>query len=280
MEKKLLAIVLLTVIFSGCSKVSPGHVGVKVYLLGGSKGVDMEELGVGRYWIGINEELFIFPTFQQNATWKDNPNTSEEEAFTFQSKEGMTIGASMGISYRVDPEMVSVLFQKYRKGIREITNVYVRNHIRNALNEESSSMAVTEIYGQGKNDLIAKVSKKVRDQLAPSGIIVDKIYYIGAFRLPTSVTDALNAKIKATQMAQQRENEIRQTQAEAQKRKEQAKGEAEAIMTIATAKAKANRVISNSLTKTLVDYNKVEKWNGILPKVNGGQNIISMDLHK
>lgn len=49
-----------------CSKVPSGHVGVKVYLLGGSKGVESEQLGVGRYWIGWNEELYLFPTFTQN----------------------------------------------------------------------------------------------------------------------------------------------------------------------------------------------------------------------
>jgi hypothetical protein len=40
-------------------------VGVKCYLLGKSKGVDAEALGVGRYYIGFQQELYLYPTFVQ-----------------------------------------------------------------------------------------------------------------------------------------------------------------------------------------------------------------------
>ena len=67
--KKFLLVTSIIASLAACSKVPAGHVGVKVYLLGSSKGVDTEELGVGRYWIGINEELYLFPTYMQNYTW-------------------------------------------------------------------------------------------------------------------------------------------------------------------------------------------------------------------
>ncbi|TON81215.1 transposase, partial [Vibrio parahaemolyticus] len=54
---------------TGCSKITAGHVGIKVNLLGGDKGVQAEEVGVGRYWVGVNEELYSFPTFSQNYVW-------------------------------------------------------------------------------------------------------------------------------------------------------------------------------------------------------------------
>ena len=42
---------------TSCRKVPAGYVGVKVYLLGGAKGVDSEKLGVGRHFIGFNEAI-------------------------------------------------------------------------------------------------------------------------------------------------------------------------------------------------------------------------------
>ena len=63
------AFCLIFVAFASCSKVPAGQVGIKFYLLGGEKGVDTEELGPGRYWIGVNEELYLFPTYTQNYTW-------------------------------------------------------------------------------------------------------------------------------------------------------------------------------------------------------------------
>lgn len=51
--------IIIVLVFGGwwashLQRVKPGYVAVKVYLLGGSKGVDYEELGVGRYWVGLN----------------------------------------------------------------------------------------------------------------------------------------------------------------------------------------------------------------------------------
>ena len=70
--KKLLFAILLGALFVSCSKVPAGNVGIKFYLLGKDKGVDYEVLGPGRYWIGINEELFLFPTQRQNKVWSDD----------------------------------------------------------------------------------------------------------------------------------------------------------------------------------------------------------------
>ena len=280
--KFLLMAICLFFVYS-CSKVRPGYVGVKVYLLGGEKGVDHEELGVGRYWIGINEELYRFPVFLQNVVWKneDRSGPMNNEAFVFQTKEGMSVGANIGLSYRIDPEKVSQVFQKYRKGIDEITETFLRNHIRNALNEKGARLAIDDVYGPGKAGLLKEVTRAVKDEVEPTGILIDKIYLIGGFRLPDTVTEALNAKIKATQMAAQRKNEIEQTKAEAQKRIEKARGEAQAILQVAKAKSKANHIISRSLTPALINYNKIEKWNGTLPKVTGSQsNLISIGIDK
>lgn len=51
MRKVLLLIVLACLLGMnmGCSKVPAGYKGVKVHLLGTSKGIDSEELGPGRY---------------------------------------------------------------------------------------------------------------------------------------------------------------------------------------------------------------------------------------
>jgi regulator of protease activity HflC (stomatin/prohibitin superfamily) len=268
---KLLLLIMALFMFASCSKVPAGHVGVKVYLLGGAKGVDSEELGTGRYWIGINEELYLFPTFQQNYVWtKDQRDGSEnDESFTFQTEEGMEVGSDIGISYHIDPTKVSTIFQKYRKGVEEITDIFLRNHVRDALNKNASRMAVADVYGRGKNEFILEVEKDVKAEIAGLGIIVDKIYLIGSFRLPPTVVAALNRKLEATQKAQQRENEVAQMKAEADKKIEEARGEAESILKIAKSQAEANTILSRSLSRELIEYKKVEKWNGDLPKVNG-----------
>lgn len=277
MKKLILIITLLMLMFTsiGCSRVPAGFVGVKVYLLGGDKGVDTQELGVGRYWIGWNEELHLFPTFTQNTIWtadirEDSPS---DESITFQTREGLSVNADIGISYRIDPNMVTSIFQKYRKGIDEITNIYLRNIIRDAFAVVSSNKPVEFVYGEGKAELREEVERIVKSKVEPIGIIIEQISLVGNLRLPESVVEALNLKISATQRAQQRENEVKEAKAEADKRIETARGEAESIKVIALAQAEANKIISNSITSTLVEYKRIEKWNGIMPIYMGGGDL-------
>jgi regulator of protease activity HflC (stomatin/prohibitin superfamily) len=275
---KLFAVGLLAAIAVGCSKVPAGHVGVKVYLLGGEKGVDSVELGVGRYWIGVNEELYLFPTFSQNFVWTkgEDPGSTGDESISFQTKEGMEVSADIGITYSINPGKVTDIFQKYRKGIDEITDVYLRNMVRDALVTEAGSKSVEAVYGEGKADIIARVQERVRQQVEPFGINIERIYWIGAVRLPRAMTTALNAKLQATQMAEQRRNEIEQAKAEAEKERQRAQGEADAKLIVARAdadaiKLKAEALRANSDVATL---NAIEKWNGVMPTFMGADGAM------
>lgn len=269
-----LLIVLVVAALSACSKVPAGNVGVKFYLLGGSKGVDTEELGPGRYWIGVNEELYLFPTFTQNYTWTRDPidGDATDESISFQTDQGMSVQADVGISYSVDPTKVTALFQKYRKGIEEITDVYLRNMVRDALVVEASTRPIESVYGAGKADLLAAVEKRVRAQVDPIGIKVERLYWAGDFRLPQAVTQAIDAKIKATQFAQQRANEVAAAKAEADKMIASARGEAESKLAVAKAEAEAIRIKGEALRENprLVELSAIEKWNGVLPTFTGG----------
>lgn len=274
MKNKLLILVVLLLALSavGCSKVPAGNVGVKVYLLGGSKGVDTEELSVGRYWIGWNEELFLFPTYTQNYVWTMNraEGSPEDESITFQTSEGLSVGADVGISYHIDPTKVNLIFQKYRKGVDEITDIFLRNMVRDAFVKVASTKEVEFVYGRGKAELVSSVEEMVKNQVGPIGINIERIYLIGDMRLPRTVVDALNAKIKATQKAQQRENEVREAEAEARKRVAAANGEAASIKVRAEAQAQANRKLAASITPELVRYEAIKKWDGAMPKFAGG----------
>lgn len=269
--KKMLALGAVLTSLAACSTVPAGNVGVKVYLLGGSKGVDTEELGVGRYWIGWNEQLYIFPTFMQNYTWTKEGGA--DESIYFQTIEGMTADADVGISYQLEPDKINKIFQTYRRGVDEITDTFLRNMVRDALVKEASVKPIEYIYGAGKAELMAKVQADVQSQVADIGIKIDKIYWIGEIRLPETVIASINAKNAATQMAQQRQNEVAQATAEAQKKVAEAKGEADSILLKAKAQAEANHELAASITPELVQYKALEKWDGSLPKMTGGNTV-------
>lgn len=280
-----LSVFALIYVIASFETVPAGNVGVVVYLLGGDKGVDSEEIGVGRKWVGMNEKLYIFPTFTQNHVWtKDATEGSlNDDSFTFQTMEGMSVNTDVGIAYHINPKKVTTVFQRYRKGVDEITNIVLRNAVRDAFNKEASKIGIESVYGAGKSKLMADVHTEVNNRLMPDGIEVENIFLVGEMRLPETVTQAINAKIRATQMAQQRENEIQQTKAEAQKTIEAADGEAKSKLSIAKAEAEAVRVKgeaeafaikakSDALNASpqLVQYEIAKNWNGQLPTTTGG----------
>lgn len=266
MSKKFLIMFIvigLSTLTSCVHTVNVGHVGLKVHQLGGDKGVDTEVLPVGMYWFGFMESFYEFPTYQQTYTWTKNPHEgrSIDESLSFQTSEGLDVNADIGISYSIDPDKAAVLFQKFRRGLDEITDIYLRNYVRDSLVKRSSSLPIEAVYGKGKTDLIQGVENDVRSQVKEYGINIDKIYWIGSVRIPDQVLEALNSKVQATQEAQKRENQVAQARASAEIKIAEARGEAESL-----------RIKQSALTHTLLEYEKIktqqmaiDKWNGVVP---------------
>ena len=261
---KLAGIAVLAVSLTACDRVPAGYRGVIVNLYGSDKGVSEESVGVGRYYLGWNTEIYLFPTFLQNRSW------TEGQAITMQTSEGLTITTDAGITYQIEPDNIVKVFTKYRLGIDEITDTFLHNMVRDAMNEVASRMTVDQIYGLKKEEFITGVNKIVIKEAANNGINVDKIYLIGSFVLPPSVMNSINTKIEASQNAVKVENEIATSRAEAQKTIVDAKAAAERIIINAESQAKANKILADSLTQEFVSYQAILKWNGQLPTTNAG----------
>lgn len=277
----------------GCSffkKVEAGYVGVRVNLLGSEKGIESEVLGVGRYFVGINQELYLFPVFKQTVAWQGNQNNSYQRqpktagAFQFQSKEGLSMSADVSMSFTVQRDKVSILFDEYRKDINEITNVYLYNMVRDMMVQAASTRTAESLYGEGKNSFVQEVISLVKNKMEPVGINIDYIAIIGNVWLPDNVKQAIDEKVKAGQLAIQRETEVAVAKAEAEKEYAVAEGKARskkaiadanayALLTEARAQQEANRILSESLTHDLIQYNTIIKWDGKLPSMMTGNAV-------
>lgn len=263
--KYIAGFVFLFAVWLFCFKmVSPGYVGVVVDLLGTNKGVEDKELHVGAHLLPPWKSVYKFPIFEQNHTWE-----GDKDGFSFQTSEGMAVHADLGITYHINPECIPKLFQRYRRGMDEITHVFIRNFVRDSVNKAASHCTIEGLYS-GKDTFFEHIESQVQKDLAPMGIIVSRIYLIGRFHFPSSVIAALNAKIEAVQKAQQRENELREAEAEAKKQIAKAEGQARCSLLQAEAEAKANVILAQSVTPELIHWQSVQKWDGRMPQVTGG----------
>lgn len=260
------SISMLLVLWLFCFKmISPGYVGVVVDLLGASKGVETKELHVGMHWVAPWKTVYQFPIFEQNDTWE-----GERNAFHFQTSEGMAVSAEVGVTYHLRSEAIPMIFQKYRRGMEEITHTFIRNYIRDAVNKVASHIKIEDLYSSAKEPFFMDVEATVKKELSSIGIEISRIYLIGRFHFPPTVIASLNSKIEAIQRAQQRENELREAEAEAKKKIAQAEGAARCAMLQAEAEAKANLLVAQSVTTDLIQWQAVQKWDGKLPTVTSG----------
>lgn len=278
----LIAICVFAISFTACgyTKVPAGFEGVKINTLGDGKG-SLEVVGVGRNFYSYKYEMEIFPLYKQNYVWtaSQDEGSMNNESITFQSKESLTFNADVGISYSVNKGQSADIYAIYRKDIQDITDIDMRNSIRDAFNRLGSSRSVEQIYGEGKSEFVTEIHKDVSKYWHPL-ITIHKIYLVGEMRPPLVVKQAITKKIQATQIAQQRRNEVEQATAEADKKIAHARGEAESRLLKAKADAEAIELINKTLAKSpkYIEYIKANKWDGKLPQFMGSSVIPLINL--
>lgn len=255
----ILAVVAMTSLTGCYERVEPGNVGIIVNRLGDEKGVDQEVKGVGRYWIGWNEDLYTFPTFKQMKTY--------DGIFTFQMSDGTTIGYHIGVAYKVNPTKVATVFQTYRKGVDEITDSDLQQKIADSLNRLASRMTTDKFIDGGKSDLLTEALSMIQAEMTPVGIEVISLSYVGKPEYPPTVIASINAKVTANQVTLQREQEIKQSEAEAEKERAKARGESDSARIRAQGEADAIKLRGEALAANpnVIQLDAIAKWNGVMP---------------
>jgi len=269
-------LVLGAMLFASCGRVDPGYMGVKVKTLGQNKGIAPEPVDVGRYWLGIPYDLYTYPTFVNiyPFTKSETEGSKVDEAFYFQSVEGITCNVDLAISCRVDPTKVVTVFTTYRKEMVPIIKDFLRQDVSNYFVDFASDLKVDELYSTKKMAMLNYAEEELKKKVLPYGLIIDDISYKSDIRFPQQVQDAIIAKIEAIQLATQKQNEIVQAEADAMKEVAKAKGDAEATLVNAKAQAEANLILARSLTPTLVNYELAIRWNGVTPIYSGNGAVL------
>jgi regulator of protease activity HflC (stomatin/prohibitin superfamily) len=278
----LLGALLCSPLLTGCyTYVEPGFVGITVDCYGDEKGVQDYVLETGRVWYNPwTEVVYEYPTYMQNRVWSGNmlEGGLTGGPLTFNSSEGATITADVGLNYTLNRDKVPALFVEFRKELDVITDSYLRNQVRDAFNMVGGQYKAMDIFGGRKQEFLDEVKRNLETKLGERAFQIDSISIIGSPRAEDRVMASINAGVEATQRAIEAENKVRQIEAEAQQAIAKAKGEAESELTRAKAAAEANQLVAKSLTPALVQYKLLEKWDGTAPKVMGGETGMLLNM--
>jgi regulator of protease activity HflC (stomatin/prohibitin superfamily) len=263
-------LLLLFLIPSSITYINPGHVGIVIHRAGG--GVDRTPLGPGLH--GRNPLLTSieeYPTFMQTLvlTRGSTDGSTGNDEINVNSQEGQPLSVDVSMSFELDPNKVPQLYQTFRTDISTIQHGYVKQTIRQALQEVIGSEQIADIIGPKKAEAVARAQGLIATRLVPYGIVV-KQFTLNELRAPETVMQAINTKNVMQQQALTAQNELQKNTFQAQGDSIKAAGRAKAITAEAEAQAKANALLSASITPTLVQYELMKKWNGQLPQVSGG----------
>jgi prohibitin 2 len=264
--------IVIVVLMPQCfTYVEPGHVGILIHRAGG--GVDPEPLGPG---FQMRNPLFSaieeYPVYMQTLVLTKEGSGGNDE-INVNSQEGQPLSLDVAMSFELDAGKVPELYQTFRTDIVSIQHGYVKQTIRQALQEVVGNEPIADILGPKKAEVVSRSQKLITERLATYGVLVRQ-FTINETRAPESVIEAINVKNVMQQQALTAQNELQKNEFQARGDSIKAAGRAKAVAVEAEAQARANRILSESITPTLVQYRMVEKWNGIMPTVAGGSSTM------
>ena len=182
------------------------------------------------------------------------------------------------VTYQIAPERSVWIYANvtgYTKNL--VGSEIVASAVKSAMVE----LAPDEVTVRSRIEPLVKekLQASLDEKYGKGTVTVSKVV-INNMDFDAKYNEAIAAKSIAQQTyeRQQIENETAISKAAADKTVAVTKAEADAETTRieAEAQAEANRLLSESLTDALMEYRKVEKWDGALPKVSGAGTIVDI----
>ena len=255
---------------ASCTVVDSGEIGIKFHKWSSNEqdygGVE----GTCKGWVFYNpitSSVFTYPTYIQRKNY---------EPFNVNAKDASVFKMDPTIAYRINPEKACDIFTKYRKGIEDLENGYIRTCIYEAYRTCANRYTSDSLMSNRAN-FESDVRTRLEQSLMSEGFLVEE--FTSQITPPESLAQMINEKNAAVQSALKAENKVKEAEAEAKIKIAEAKGAAEAMQIKADAEAYYNRTIAASLSPLIVQEDWIEKWNGTVPTVVGGQNMM-FDMSK
>lgn len=241
----------------GFTQIGAGQVGV-VTSFGE---VHEEEMPPGLHW--------RFPVLNQVNEIDTRVRAVRVEGYTAASQEQQDLFMNITLNYHVIPDRASDIVQQVGTDFQDKIVMPRFLDIPKSITDDYK----TTIVLNSRDEIRERAKDELSKALEPYGLVVDTIN-IENF----SYSEAYNLEIEAKQAAEQRVETARQKQREAEVLAEtariQAEGEANARIEQARGEAEANRLLAESISDQLIQWQSIQKLNPnveimLVPSDNG-----------
>lgn len=257
-----IAIILIITVLSAIAIVPAGSTGV-VTTFGKVSDSVMQE--------GLN---FKVP-FVQNVVVISNKIQKQEVEAAAVSKDLQTVSSNIAVNYRVGLDSSANIYKNIGS---EYETIVLLPAVQESMKSVSARFTAEELITK-RAQVGEEIKKTLEEKVNSYGIVIEKFNIVNF-----DFSQEFNSAIEAKQVAEQnliktkteQEQAIVVAEAEAKQKVIAAQAEADAIQKKAKAQADANKLLNESLTDKVVEYQKIQKWDGVLPKATGSDSIIDL----
>lgn len=244
----ILVLGLLALVFS-TTTVPPGAVGVVVNL----GKVEENTLPSGFHFITpFLQSVHVMDTKVQSHEFGVADNAPIEAA----SREYQSVYLSGKFNYHVDGQYASVLFKTV--GV-DFASRIIDPAFKDIVKEIVPNYGIAQVLPK-RDEIRTKTIEKLNENLARYHIVIDDVYFANIGFSP-EYEAAIEAKQVAEQQVETEKQITQQRIQQANQREEEAKGNARATIAAAQGTATANKLITDSLTPLLIQYESIRLFN-------------------
>lgn len=198
------------------------------------------------------------------------------------SKDLQTVESKLAVNYKLVSDKSADMYRIVGTDYQTVLiSPVVQECMKSATAKYTAEQLITERSAVGD-----EVKSALDEKLNSYGIYIEKFNIVN-FDFSDEFNNAIEAKQVAEQNLMKTETEQKQAitiaEAEAKKKVIAAEANADAILAEANAQAEANRLLEASLSDKVIAYQQIERWDGSMPKVVGGDSngfLINIDPDK
>lgn len=228
--------------------------------------IDATERGVLLTWGKVSDKAidpgihFRIPIVQNVERFNVKTQKYEAEG-TAASKDLQTVNTKVAVIYHLRPESVPKIYAELGQHYGESV---IQPTVQEVLKASTSRFSAEQLI-TNRSTVASNIQDLLYQRLHIYGIVVESTA-ITDFKFSDSFTQAIEAKVTASQQMLKAETDLKRIQVEAQQKVTQAKAEADAL-----------NLQKQAITPELIELRKVEmqtkaveKWDGKLPMYTGG----------
>ncbi|HTY02015.1 MAG TPA: prohibitin family protein [Bacteroidota bacterium] len=256
-----LLLAALTLASASFTIIDPGYVGVPV---------TFGNVGAQSLPAGIHPIFFLTDVYKMSiqtkaytmSSVKNEGNKVGDDAVATLSRDQLILKFDVSVWYHLDPAQANNVYSNIGLDYEE---VIVRPAIRTALVNAATKFDASDVMSLQRDAYTKTVTDLLLQELKGRGVVLDNVL-IRNVEPPATVSDAIAAKLKASQEAQQMEYTIQYAQKEAQRKSIEAQGI-----------SNAQKIIGNGLTQNYLQWYYISQLKDVVSSPNNSTIILPYD---